>query len=119
MKWDGSSWSVFAGPNGTGVDGTVWAIASFDDGSGPAMYVGGNFSTAGGIPASNIAKWDGSNWSALAVPEGNGLDDWVLALATYRDSKGSALYAGGRFLHAGGVSAHRVRTVGWSWVVGR
>ena len=121
VKWDGSSWTVLAGPNGTGVDGTVWAIASFDDGSGPALYVAGNFSTAGGIPANNIAKWDGSNWSALAVPEGNGLDDWVLALATYRDSKGSALYAGGRFLHAGGVSAHRVARWdgrGWSVVDG-
>jgi hypothetical protein len=33
----------------------------FDDGSGggPALYAGGVFTTAGGMPANNIAKWQG------------------------------------------------------------
>src|SRR5205085_669452 len=43
----------------------------------------------------NIAKWDGSSWSAL----GSGVDDIVYALAV----SGSDLYAGGQFFHAGGT----------------
>src|SRR5262245_27936933 len=48
------------------VDGTVNALAVFDDGGGPALYAGGSFTTAAGsVAASNIAKWDGRAWSAL------------------------------------------------------
>src|SRR5689334_24518190 len=43
--------------------------------SGSDLYVGGGFTNAGGVPASHIAKWDGSNWSAL----GGGLDNTVFA----------------------------------------
>ena len=39
----------------------VYASAAFDDGSGsgPSLYVGGDFATAGNVDASNIARWDG------------------------------------------------------------
>ena len=64
-KWDGVSWA----PVGLGIIGSVYALAVFDDdGDGPhlpALYAGGLFTTAGGIAASEIAKWDGSSWSAL------------------------------------------------------
>src|SRR5262245_23643042 len=40
--------------------GPVLAVTVFDDGSGPALYVGGYFTTAGGLSANSIAKWDGS-----------------------------------------------------------
>ena len=33
--------------------------------SGTNLYAGGCFTTAGGVPANNIAKWNGSAWSAL------------------------------------------------------
>jgi hypothetical protein len=33
--------------------------------SGSDLYAGGEFTTAGGISAANIAKWNGSSWSAL------------------------------------------------------
>ncbi len=51
-KWNGSQWQGL----GAGVNGRVNAFATFDDGSGPALYVGGDFTRAGGAPASNIAK---------------------------------------------------------------
>ena len=38
--------------------------------SGTNLYAGGGFTTAGGVPANYIAKWDGSAWSAL----GSGMD---------------------------------------------
>ncbi|HQQ63603.1 MAG TPA: thrombospondin type 3 repeat-containing protein, partial [Pseudomonadales bacterium] len=78
-----------------GTDGTVNAIAV----SGSNVYVGGVFSNAGSTPAVNIAKWNGSTWSAL----GNGLNGGsVLALAV--DGSGN-IYAGGDFYGANGVSA--------------
>ncbi|MCO6436111.1 MAG: hypothetical protein J5J06_03395 [Phycisphaerae bacterium] len=42
--WDGSNWS----PLGTGMNDAVRAFTVFDDGSGPALYAGGEFTTAGG-----------------------------------------------------------------------
>jgi hypothetical protein len=36
---------------------TVYALTVFDDGTGPALYAGGEFTTAGGTPASYIAAW--------------------------------------------------------------
>ena len=47
-RWDGSAWSALSGPSGTGVERLVYALAVFDDGSGPALYAGGYFTTAGG-----------------------------------------------------------------------
>ena len=49
------------------------------------VYVGGQFTTAGGVAASRIARWDGSSWSAL----GTGMDNQaVYALAVDSDGGG-------------------------------
>jgi hypothetical protein len=91
---------TFGGQPGT--NGDVWALAVFDDGSGPALYVGGQFTGAGGVPANDVARWNGSSWSAL----GSGIvDGMVFALAVFDDGSGPALYVGGNFSSAGGVSA--------------
>ena len=68
--------------------------------SGTNLYAGGYFTTAGGVPANNIAKWDGSAWSAL----GSGMNGTVYALAV----SGTDLYAGGHFTTAGGVPANYI-----------
>ncbi len=73
----------------------------FDDGSGPALYVAGRFTLAGGMPVNYIAKWDGSVWSSL----GMGADSEVEALGVFDDGSGSALYAGGDFHTAAGPDA--------------
>src|SRR5262249_49188456 len=56
-RWDGSAWSNLFSNQKFGVlsprgFGAVYGLAAFDDGSGPALYVAGDFTTAGGIPAS-------------------------------------------------------------------
>jgi trimeric autotransporter adhesin len=37
---------------------------------GDTIIVGGKFNSAGGVPAKNIAKWDGSQWHAIGDAEG-------------------------------------------------
>ncbi len=112
-KWNGSSWSGLQNP----LNRDVFALTVFDDGGGPALYAGGEFTTAGGAPANRIAKWDGSSWSAL----GSGMNfpfgyTAVNALAVYEDGSGPALYAGGSFTTAGGVSANGIaKWNGQSW----
>ncbi|OAS14275.1 S-layer homology domain-containing protein [Paenibacillus oryzisoli] len=77
---------------GTGLSGTYARTMAV---SGTDLYVGGSFTTAGGTPASHIAKWDGSQWSSL----GTGLNSYVFAIA----ASGADVYAGGIFSTAGGT----------------
>jgi trimeric autotransporter adhesin len=99
-KWDGQAWVEAHGGTGS----NVLALWVFDDGSGPALYVGGQFTTAGPIAANRIAKWDGQAWSAL----GSGVDNQVVRMNEFDDGTGNALYVGGFFTHAGGQPAERV-----------
>jgi hypothetical protein len=114
-KWDGPGWTSL----GTGTNGQVYALAVYDDGSGPALYVGGIFTTAGGVAASRIARWDGVSWSALGAginSSGAGTPA-VHTLTVYDDGSGPALHAGGTFTTAGGMAANGVAKwngSGWS-----
>ncbi|HTV43549.1 MAG TPA: hypothetical protein VMF08_23500 [Candidatus Sulfotelmatobacter sp.] len=90
-------WSALGG----GVNGTVDAILVTNG----IVYVGGDFTTAGGLTVNGIAEWNGSTWSAL----GSGVTGYnslagtnsVNALAM----NGNILYAAGAFTNAGGVYA--------------
>lgn len=86
-----------------GMNGTVFAAAV--DGSGN-LYVGGQFSIAGDVFATNIAKWNGSSWSAvgLGINYFNSYYGAVYALAV----SGNTLYAGGEFSTAGNVAAANI-----------
>ncbi len=107
----------FPNNNDTGFAPQVRALAVWDDGAGPALYVGGTFKQAGGIPANFIAKFDGVRWSALgSAVRGGGMDSYVQALAVYNDGSGSALYAGGYFTTVDGQSiAGIAKWNGSSW----
>jgi len=69
------------------------------------LYVGGDFTQVNGMPASFIASYDGTNWSAL----GNGI--WctqfpgdISAMCVWNDK----LVVCGSFDQAGGLSVHSV-----------
>jgi len=115
-RWDGQQWSAL-GEGLSGIGLGFMDLELYDDGTGPALYVGGRFTTAGGQPANNIAKWDGSSWSTL----GSGITDAtnflsVTTLATHDEGSGPQLYVGGRFSNAGGVAATNVaKWNGASW----
>jgi len=107
-RWDGNSWSDVGGSANSSANAAV----VFDDGDGPALYVGGNFTSVGGMSANFIARWDGTQWTTL----GTGVNNAVQALAVFDDGSGPALYAGGAFTEAGGLSAHHIaRWDGASW----
>ncbi len=110
-RWDGVEYEAL----GSGVGGVfddVCALAVYDDGTGPALYAGGGFGTAGGGPADRIARWDGTSWSEV----GGGILGTVDTLAVYDDGSGPALFAGGRILSAGGVVTPSIaRWDGASW----
>jgi hypothetical protein len=113
-RWTANGWVQVGGGiiGNASTTGTVLALASFDDGSGPALYAAGDFAVAGGFPISNVAKWNGSAWSAL----GTGTNGPVNALAVHDDGTGPALYAGGVFGLAGGTAAFRIaKWSGGAW----
>lgn len=102
VKWNGNAWSAL-GSGITGVNnGAVEALTT--DGSG-SLYAGGNFTNAGGISVNNIAKWNGSAWSALGSGMGGGNPHDVYGLIT--DGAGN-VYAGGSFVTAGGVTVNGI-----------
>lgn len=112
-RWDGTSWSAVGGSVS---GGEVNALAVHDDGRGPALYVGGRFTQAGGAPANHIARWDGRTWSAVGGGLGSSGQS-VLSLTSHDDGSGPCLVAGGNFTSASGVEVRRIaRWNGVAWL---
>ncbi|MBX7151342.1 T9SS type A sorting domain-containing protein [bacterium] len=82
-----------------GVNGPVHAVLY--NPTNKILYVGGEFTTAGGVPAKNLAQWDGWTWSQV----GGGVDGTVLSLAKDGVST-TGLYVGGGFHNVGGSPAN-------------
>ena len=86
--------------------GPAYAFATLPNGD---LVAAGAFTSAGGVPASHIARWDGANWHPL----GAGVGGLVSALAVLPNGD---LVAAGSFLSAGGQPASRVaRWDGAAW----
>src|SRR5690349_15172958 len=62
-------------PLGSGMNDTVRAMTIFNN----ELIAGGDFTTAGGVPASRLARWNGTTWQAL----GGGVNAPVRALMVY------------------------------------
>jgi hypothetical protein len=101
-RWNGSSWSAL-GSNGAGNGALTDAVLALTV-LGGDLYVGGQFSDAAGVAAAdNIAKWNGSAWSALGS---NGSGDGAIEagyLVNEITVSGTALYVGGFFQNAAGI----------------
>ena len=99
--WNGSTWS----PLGSGLASTLFvcvgqALLTMPDGS---LVVSGEFSSAGGVPALRIARWNGSAWSSLGA-----FNNVVSALGL---SAAGNLLAGS----AAGFSPFVAEWIGGSW----
>lgn len=86
------TWQPSLGANGV-FDGAVRCVAIFDDhsGSGPALFAGGAFFSAGGVSTTTLVKWTGTAW----VQAGPSVVGSVSDLVVYDDGSGEALYASG------------------------
>jgi len=90
------TWSSVA--NGISGSSSVlaWSLCSYDS----VLYAGGWFDTAGVTPVSDMAQWNGSNWSAPGV----GTSGYISAMTVYNGN----LYVGGQFDSIGGIAANSI-----------
>lgn len=109
---------------GGGVSGRVVSMLTVPAGVGgvtapdePALFVGGLFTHAGGVPAANIARWNGTTWLPLA----NGVGAEALSMTIFDDGGGAGpvLYVGGEFTAVSGLPISYIARwdgAGWSSV---
>jgi hypothetical protein len=81
--WDGTTWS--ASPGGA-IDGVAFELHV----SGTELWIAGAFTEVGGVAAENVARYDGTSFSAYDFPG-------ALAIYAIAKTDGGALYAGGAF----------------------
>jgi hypothetical protein len=85
-----------------GANNLIFAMAVYNN----QLYVAGSFTSINGVAANNIARWNGSVWSAAGT--GSGVPgDYINALCVYNNN----LYAGG------GQSGNCEKWNGTSWSV--
>lgn len=100
---DGAGWHAMgsgAGPCGCAVDTFVRSLTAV----GTDVYVGTDAKDIAGIPqADNVARWNGSSWSAMGSDTA-GSDGWFPTPTTIDGlvGDGSNVYATGSFQNAGG-----------------
>jgi trimeric autotransporter adhesin len=71
-RFDGTNWfPLSTGISGSGVvSGPIGTTILTLNVTNNYVYAGGYFTNAGGVPVTNIAVWNGTNWSALGNPGG-------------------------------------------------
>jgi hypothetical protein len=115
--WNGAGWS------GALPGLTPSRLATWNDGTGNAIYGCGDFQPAASSPLSALARWNGSAWTALGDPsKTHGVNKTVYSIATFDDGGGAKLYAIGDFTLAGstyiGTGAARFDGTTWSAIEG-
>ncbi|MCA8975255.1 MAG: hypothetical protein KDC98_11065, partial [Planctomycetes bacterium] len=90
LVWDGTSQTSVGG----GTNRSVYEIGAYNG----QLLVGGEFTTAGGVPAGGLALWNGSQWSAMGPPLTAGSVECFAVLD-------GQLYVGGTFTHYLGFPA--------------
>jgi trimeric autotransporter adhesin len=98
-RWNGSTWACLGGQLGTG---RLTSIASFDDGAGAKLYIGGT-----AMPQINyLARWESQQWMIVdGGITGPGLGSnfpSVFGLGV----AGGRLYVGGSFTEVNGMAAN-------------
>lgn len=97
-RWNGSVWAPLGTGFTTNVSAGIYPRAALEHEGD--LVVAGSFTAAGGVPAANVARWDGAVWHAM----GAGTDATIHALAAYA----GGVVAAGDFTTAGGLSAEGV-----------
>lgn len=108
-----TSYSQSWNPITSGTNGIIYSCAVFND----VLYVGGNFSMAGGVMTNNIARWNGMAWSSLGTGTSNGTNGIVRELTV----QGTNLIVAGDFTSAGGNANNHIASwdgSGWGSPLG-
>ena len=106
-RWDGTSWTDVNGGVGSGGPGDYQYVFALEP-CGQDLFVGGNFSSAGGVPIEFIARYDGADWFAL----GSGVNGNVWDFAQDENT----LFVTGEFGTAGGVLCNSIASWdGYEW----
>jgi hypothetical protein len=96
MRYTGTDWQA----QGGFADGQIYSVCPFDDGSGSKLYVGGPFTTLGGVSYKGVARWNGTSFESV----GSGFNNAAERLVTLDLGGGPELYAVGRFTATGGLA---------------
>jgi hypothetical protein len=113
-RFDGHSMTNIGGPQHASPTApiSIDAFASFDDGFGPALFVGGNFPLVNGMPIKNITKFQNGTWH----PIGSGVVGELMNLVGLNDVRGPSLFAlstaGGMTGAGGGTVSGTAQWVG-------
>lgn len=108
-KWTGSSWvKLGTGITSGSVQAQVTAMCVFDDGTGPALYLGGQVLRVGSTTNYSVVKWNG----ATLTPVGQTMGGTIWDLIVFDDGAGPKLYAGG----TAATVARFARLEGNTWV---
>lgn len=113
-QWDGSAWSAL-GAGMTKSSGTCTITTLYVSRSG-TLYAYGDFDTAGGVDAKNIAQWNGGGW----YPLGAGLSKTVTGYegAIYEDDSPGVVVAGYYTLVSDSSIQWVTRWTGSTWIPG-
>lgn len=102
-RWDGSNWRPLGsglGPIPPAFINVTYMMVGCPNGS---LVVAGTFTSAGGLPATGLAQWDGADWSIPATVAGG-----VSAVACLPDN---SLIIGGNFTAVNGDPIVRVARI--------
>ncbi|MEE9131504.1 MAG: hypothetical protein V3T84_15925 [Phycisphaerales bacterium] len=91
-----------------GMNSSVFALTTYDDGTGEALYAGGFFTMAGGSSAARLARWDGKTWQDVGGGLGGPGAASVRALLVIDDGDHDSLIVGGNFIQAGKTTVKNV-----------
>lgn len=108
-KWDGVRWQSLGQGFGPRVNGSIRDIVFDDEGN---LLVGGDFYEVvqdddSIVPASNLAKWNGSSWASM----GTGVNGIVYALEL---GNSNTVYIGGEFSQDGAEEFELSKVASWN-----
>jgi len=103
-RWSGAHWSAVGTTTSAALNDSVMSLAVYDDGTGPALFAGGQFlRSQTALAAGNFAKWAGAAW--FTASEGLNLPAHSMLVGDV--GAGSMLFVGGEFTTAGrNASSH-------------
>jgi hypothetical protein len=116
--WNGANWNALIDSfSAQGTNGPVYAIVWGSSLTYP-IILGGAFTLAGYQTATNIAGWDGTNFTSLSNGSGEGTNGDVYALAVggqyIPPTTQTIVYVGGNFSQVGGTSVNANYVAAWT-----